>query len=103
MEHTRVVRLSLSPPRRLLALNRWRTFKVGPDRQVWADCMAPVNALIDAGLDITKVHIEWGRSQPFGVEHEVRVLTMCAPDECELTQSYGKPGKGYTAFTLERP
>jgi hypothetical protein len=97
---TRVVRIDRSPPRRLLAHHRWRTFKVGPDRQVWEQAMAPVWRAIDEGYDIARVFVQWGQSRPFGVERETRLLTGCV-DECELLDTYGEPGRGYTEFTLE--
>jgi hypothetical protein len=96
-----VILASLSPPRRLLAANRWRTFKVGPDRQVWEQALAPVIAAIDAGWDIARVHVEWGRSRPYGVEQQARLLCWCV-DECQLSESYGTGKRGYTEFHLTK-
>jgi len=98
---TRVVRASLSPPRRLLASNRWRTFKTTPDKHVWEQALQPVADLIDDGFDITSVHVEWGRSKPHGVMQETRYLCWCV-DECVLTESYGTGKKGFTEFTLTK-
>jgi hypothetical protein len=96
----REIRIERAPPKRLLANLRWRSFKTGPDQQVWDQCLQPVADAIDAGLEITRVHIEWGRARPFGVEQQTRYLTWCV-DECELTESAGQPGRGHTTFTLD--
>ena len=95
------MRIERAPPKRLLATLRWRTFKTGPDRQVWDQCMQPVADLIDAGYEVAGVEIEWGRGMPFGVEDQTRYLTWCV-DECELREHYGKAGQGWTEITLTR-
>src|SRR5262245_533162 len=96
---TREVRIERAPPKRLLAKLRWRSFKLGPDEQLWESCMAPIANLIDAGWEIAKVHIVWQRGMPWGVERQTRYLVWCV-DECELSEDVGYQGR--TVFTLER-
>ena len=103
MPERRVV-IDRSPPRRLLDTLRFRSFKLGPDIQVWEQCYAPVDALIAEGWRITDVLIEWGKSlplTPYAREQAARELTRCMGD-CMIRETSGKPGRGTTTITLER-
>jgi hypothetical protein len=96
---TRVVRVQRAPPKRLLAISRWRSFKMGPDHQVWEQCLEPVARLIDEGWELARVHVRWQRGLPYGVERQTRYLVWCV-DECELTEDTGY--QSYTEFTFTK-
>lgn len=76
---TRIVTIDRSPPKRLLAADHWRTFKTGPDRQVWDRCMEPVADLINDGWRVTSIHVVWGKSYP-GVLPARTIQRLCMAD-----------------------
>lgn len=60
----RVVEVPLSPPRRLLAPTRWRSFKTVQDHAVWEQAWSRVQALVDDGWTVERVVVDWGRRVP---------------------------------------
>lgn len=74
-----IVDLPLSPPRRLLAPTRWRSFKTIQDRAVWDAAWARVQALVDEGWQIDRVIVDWGRSVPGVGEERARFLARLFP------------------------
>lgn len=104
MPERRVVVMPISPPRRLLAPLRWRSFKLGPDYQVWDQVMAPVRALLADGWRMVQVRIDWGASFPLTPgrrEQAARELTECH-GACEIAMMAGSPGRGTTTVEMER-
>jgi hypothetical protein len=97
----RVIVIPLSPPRRLLAPDRWRTFKTKDDRQLWTRLLEPVERLIGEGYQVTRVEVDWGSSRPHGVETQARQLTRCEGG-CTYADTYGNRGRGTTTVHLER-
>lgn len=95
------VRIDRSPPRRVLMPTRWRSFKTGPDRMIWADAWAPVLWLLDEGYRLTRVAIDWGASAPNTKawrEQAIRDLCGCY-DGCEVAETISGLGRG--SMTIE--
>ncbi len=100
----RVVVIPMAPPRRLLAPLRWRSFKLGPDHQVWNQVMDPVRALVADGWRMVRVTIDVGQSMPLtpgSREQALRELTDCH-GSCDLAVDMSGRGKGTTVVELAR-
>lgn len=100
----RTVRIDRSPPRRLLAPTRYRSFKSQPDRLIWEACWAPVQALLDAGWHMIAVTVDWGPALPMTTawrEEAIRELTGCYA-ACEARETVGDTGRGATTVDVIR-
>ncbi|HEX2673440.1 MAG TPA: hypothetical protein VHM25_21310, partial [Polyangiaceae bacterium] len=64
-DETITIEIPMSPPRRLLAPGRWRSFKTNPDRQVWQDAIGRAcEPWRCVGTKVVRVEIDWGKSKP---------------------------------------
>lgn len=100
----KTVEIDRSPPRRILAPLRWRSFKTGPDRIIWGACWQPVQTLLDDGWRIVRVTVDWGRALPLtagGRDQAIRKLTGCY-DGCEAQSTASGHGRGTTTVEMVR-
>lgn len=99
---SRVVVINRAPPKRAMPGN-WRKNKTHHDRHIWQECMDPVRALLDRGMRIVSVHIDWGTSVPLTSSERERIARdLCACGTgCEFTERAGTPGRGETTLMLE--
>lgn len=98
------VQIDRSPPRRVLAPTRWRSFKTAPDRTIWEACWAPVERLLDEGWRIERVTVDWGRALPLtagGRDQAIRDLCGCY-DGCEVVSLAADHGRGSMTVELVR-
>lgn len=101
---TATVQIDRSPPRRVLMPTRWRSFKTGPDRDIWKACWAPVRVLLDEGWRIETIFIDWGASKPetrAWREQAIRDLCGCY-DGCRVVESAGDIGRGRMFVEMTR-
>lgn len=98
----RVVVINRAPPKRAMPGN-WRKNKTHHDRHIWQACMDPVRELLEHGMRVVSVSIDWGTSVPLTSSERERVARdLCACGTgCEFTETAGKPGRGETTLTLE--
>lgn len=100
----RVVLISRSPPRRLLAPLRWRSLKTGADRTIWEACWQPVLALFEEGWRMAVVTVDWGSALPMTTawrEETIRELTGCYAG-CEVRETVGDATRGSVTVELTR-
>lgn len=104
MTERRTVVIDRAPPRRVLAGLRYRSFKTGPDRDIWASCWEPVRRLLGDGWLMTAVTVDWGRYVPMSDSWRremIRELTGCY-DACQVRETVGDTGRGTTRVEVMR-
>jgi hypothetical protein len=100
----KAVRVNRSPPRRVLASDRYRTTKTQADRDVWAACMEPIDRLRNEGWRVVAVAVDWGPALPMTArwrEEAIRDLLGCY-DGCEIRETVGDLTRGSTLVEMER-
>lgn len=105
VEHMQLV-IQMAPARRLLDTLRFRSFKLGPDYQIWEQATEPLRERLAAGWQLVNVELDWGGSIPLTPtqrEAKARELLLCH-EPCQLVDvSSGMPGRGKVTCYLERP
>jgi hypothetical protein len=95
------VELGLSPPRRLLAPTRFRSFKMIQDHAVWDGAWERVEALLSDGWRIERVVVDWGSCIPGIGEQREGLLAKVFP-RMTVEQRASAQGKGNTWVYLRR-
>ena len=98
----RVVELPLSPSRRLLAPDRFRSLKTIADRQVWAAAWERVTALEAEGWAVERAEVDWGRSVPHLGERNASCLAALFPPDLPLAFASSYRPRGRTLVHLTR-
>ena len=104
-EHMQLV-IQMAPARRLLDSLRFRSFKLGPDYQVWEQATEPLRERLAVGWRLVKVELDWGGSIPLTPtrrEAKSRELLFCHEPCQMLDVSSGIPGRGKVTCYLEQP